>query len=576
MRKLLLLVFAFLLFFLISASFVSAQVLLGDQNIESSLDSNAAGIAQAFQATAGASGSLNSISLYVDPSSTAGQIAIGLYNDAGGHPSALLTQAVFTPQAGVWNAVSVPATAVVAGTNYWIAVLGLGSGRPFFRDIMTGCTSEGSASSSLTALPGTWSTGAIWGACGLSAFGSNNNSAPVVSPILLGDQNVETGLDTHSSGHAEAFQTIAAQTGNLDSVSMYVDTTSTATQVEIGLYSDSGGQPSALLTEATFAPQAGAWNAVSVPAVQVAASTNYWIAVMGVGAGRLVFRASGTSCNSVGSPFGETTLPSAWTSAQSYNRCLVSAFGSNVPTTPVVSLTVSPTSIALVPGGTQQFTATVTGSNNTAVSWSATGGTVSATGLYTAPSTPGTYTVTATSAADSTQSASATVTVSAPVAVAISPSVLTISLGGTQQFTATVTGTSNTGVTWSASGGTITPSGLFTAPPTLIGVYTVTATSVADPTKSASATITVIAAVGHSATLTWQASTSSVAGYNVYRGATSGGPYTAINSSLQAGTSYVDSTVLPGLTYFYVVTAVDSSGNESVNSNEVQAVIPLL
>ncbi len=183
--------------------------------------------------------------------------------------------------------------------------------------------------------------------------------------------------------------------------------------------------------------------------------------------------------------------------------------------------------------------------------------------------------MTATSAADPTQSASATVTVSAPVSVSISPAVLTISLGGTQQFTATVTGASDTSVTWSASGGAITTSGLFTAPPSLIGVYTVTATSVADPTKAASALVTVIAVLGHSSTLTWQASTSSVVGYNVYRADQSGGPYTAINPTLQAGTSYVDGAVLPGLTYYYVVTAVDSSGMESINSNEVMAVIPL-
>ena len=141
MRKYLsqsLLLFLFLLF---SAAFLSAGVLLGDQNVESTLDSNADGRAQAFQTTASANGVLSSLSMYVDPTSTASHIEIGLYSDAGGHPSSLLTQAVFTPQAGVWNTVSVPPAAVVSGTRYWIAVLGLGSGRPYFRDTMKGCTS---------------------------------------------------------------------------------------------------------------------------------------------------------------------------------------------------------------------------------------------------------------------------------------------------------------------------------------------------------------------------------------------------------------------------------------------------
>jgi fibronectin type 3 domain-containing protein len=74
--------------------------------------------------------------------------------------------------------------------------------------------------------------------------------------------------------------------------------------------------------------------------------------------------------------------------------------------------------------------------------------------------------------------------------------------------------------------------------------------------------------------LTWSASTSTVSGYNVYRGTVSGGPYTKINPSLVTVLSYTDSTVQSGTTYYYVTTAVDSSGNESVYSNEVTAPIP--
>ncbi len=79
----------------------------------------------------------------------------------------------------------------------------------------------------------------------------------------------------------------------------------------------------------------------------------------------------------------------------------------------------------------------------------------------------------------------------------------------------------------------------------------------------------------HSVALTWNASTSgSVVGYNVYRGTGSGGPYAQINSALDATTSDTDSAVQGGQTYYYVVTAVDSTGGESSYSNEVQAVIP--
>jgi hypothetical protein len=78
----------------------------------------------------------------------------------------------------------------------------------------------------------------------------------------------------------------------------------------------------------------------------------------------------------------------------------------------------------------------------------------------------------------------------------------------------------------------------------------------------------------HSAALSWTASTSTVSGYNVYRGTVNGGPYTLINLSLVAGPSYTDTAVLSGVTYYYVTTAVDSSGVESVLSNQVTAVIP--
>jgi fibronectin type 3 domain-containing protein len=80
--------------------------------------------------------------------------------------------------------------------------------------------------------------------------------------------------------------------------------------------------------------------------------------------------------------------------------------------------------------------------------------------------------------------------------------------------------------------------------------------------------------IAHSAALSWTASTSVVAGYNVYRGTVSGGPYSKLNSSLIGPTTYTDSTVQSGQTYFYVVTAVDASNVESAYSNTISAIIP--
>jgi hypothetical protein len=85
-----------------------------------------------------------------------------------------------------------------------------------------------------------------------------------------------------------------------------------------------------------------------------------------------------------------------------------------------------------------------------------------------------------------------------------------------------------------------------------------------------------VAPVQHSVALTWNASTSSVTGYNVYRSTVSGAQYTKLNSSLVGALAYTDTTVVngSGITYYYVTTAVDSSGSESAHSNEVSALIP--
>ena len=90
------------------------------------------------------------------------------------------------------------------------------------------------------------------------------------------------------------------------------------------------------------------------------------------------------------------------------------------------------------------------------------------------------------------------VTVSAGVAITVTPSSASIAPGDRQQFTANITGTTNTAASWTVDGtpggnstiGTITSSGLYTAPASL-GTHTITATSAADTTKSAHATVTV-------------------------------------------------------------------------------------
>jgi hypothetical protein len=80
----------------------------------------------------------------------------------------------------------------------------------------------------------------------------------------------------------------------------------------------------------------------------------------------------------------------------------------------------------------------------------------------------------------------------------------------------------------------------------------------------------------HSVLLNWNASSSqNVVGYNVYRGTTQGGPYpTKVNTSLDSETTYTDTSVTNGTTYYYVTTAVNSDNEESTYSNQAEAQIP--
>jgi hypothetical protein len=80
--------------------------------------------------------------------------------------------------------------------------------------------------------------------------------------------------------------------------------------------------------------------------------------------------------------------------------------------------------------------------------------------------------------------------------------------------------------------------------------------------------------VSHAVDLTWAPSTSTVAGYNVFRSQVSGGPYAKLDSAVVTTTSYSDTTVQGGQTYYYVVAAVSAAGVESADSLQASAAVP--
>ena len=156
---------------------------------------------------------------------------------------------------------------------------------------------------------------------------------------------------------------------------------------------------------------------------------------------------------------------------------LLNGCASSAPQQPI-NVMVAPPAVSVPVGQSQTFIATVTGTSNTAVTWSITGsGSITSAGVYTAPSTvptPPQVTVKAASQADSTKSGTAVVTVTSASSgtVAVSPTTVTVEVFNTQQFSATINGQSSTAVTWQVNGvtggntttGTISTAGLYSAP----------------------------------------------------------------------------------------------------------------
>jgi hypothetical protein len=230
----------------------------------------------------------------------------------------------------------------------------------------------------------------------------------------------------------------------------------------------------------------------------------------------------GTPANAGTSTFGfKVTDAAGNTASKSLSITIATS------TTSTVAVSVSPASSAINTGVSEQFTASVSNTTNTAVTWSVNGtqggnstvGTISTAGLYKAPASGpsgGSVTVKATSVADTTKSASGTVVISAaqaPVTVSITPTSSSLTTGKSQQFSASVSGTTSTGVIWQVDGvtggnatyGTVSSSGLYTAPATVpsSGSATVTAVSSYQSSASASATVSISAAASKSSGGSW-------------------------------------------------------------------------
>lgn len=234
------------------------------------------------------------------------------------------------------------------------------------------------------------------------------------------------------------------------------------------------------------------------------------------------------------------------------------------PAAPVVtSVQVSPNHAALSHNGQMIFQARVIGTGNQRVVWSASTGTITQGGAYTAPASieeGQTAVITAKSVADPRKVGRGVIDLRPDVSIRIAPTQVTLGAGHRQQqFTSSVSGTSSGGVKWAATGGAITPSGLFTAPAATKVVQTIriTATSEADPTKQAFASVTVEPLPTKKEETTTPASQSS--GLVLWSGTLEAGQTLTISGS-QASTGSVLSGGLPGVPVVLNVTPLELVG----------------
>lgn len=243
-----------------------------------------------------------------------------------------------------------------------------------------------------------------------------------------------------------------------------------------------------------------------------------------------------------------------------------------------LTVAVAPSTTTVVVSALQQYTATVTGNANTSVNWFVNGvaggnlsvGTISTKGLFQAPTSvpsPATLTITAVSQVDNTTSGAAQATIvnlsqTVTVSVSTNPPVTQVYTGTVQPFIASVTGTSNTAVTWYVEGtqsgdstfGTIDNSGNYTAPATVPSPATIIieAVSQADDTAIGTEQVTIVTAPGGPQGEPQTVSPGGTATYSLSLNASTGSPkypiaLSCLQTSLPAGAtcSFSPATITP-------------------------------
>jgi Viral BACON domain len=348
------------------------------------------------------------------------------------------------------------------------------------------------------------------------------SAGPPADTVLIGQTTVETPVNGLPGGTAEGYQMTALAAGTLTTLGVYVDASTSASNLFVGLYSDNNGHPGTRLTggsSSTF--QKPAWNTVSVSPVTIAVGSKYWFVLLATG-GRVRFRQiarAGGWIDELNAVRTLTSLPSTWTTGTIYGGgAWTSVYGSGNTLAGPLS-----TAVLSVSPMTLSWTAQVGTSNLAADSVNVTN-TGSGALAYTGASDQPWLLISSTSG-------------TAPATIQIHPTTAGLKAG---TYTGHVT------LTGGGATKTVTAVLSMTSPPP----------------------------VQHAVLLSWKnPAGATVVSHSLYRSTVRGSSYGLLASAVD-GTTYTDESTQPGTLYYYVVTAVDSQGRESSYSNEAEVAIP--
>jgi hypothetical protein len=374
-------------------------------------DQTSVGREEAFQFTAAATGTVEELQFRTNGTANTGVsgVVMGVFSDNGGKPGEVLGQATMwgEPPVNSWLKVTGFAVPVVGGAKYWLVALPLGEGGRKLH--YNAATAAGAGTGNLESKSGGMSSlmaQSSWetynqGPMGFQALG---RSTTRTSALLVGDAtSTYTVGDQTSVGREEAFQFTAAATGTVEELQFRTNGTANTgvSGVVLGVFSDSSGKPGEVLGQATAPgePPVSSWLKAQGLTVPVVSGTKYWLVALPLGEGgrKLHYNAATAASAGTGnleSKSGGMSSLMAQSSWETYNQGPVGfqALGARVagaattPPTTGAHVAIAGAPASVIAGTSVQLSAV--GAGGHAVRWSASAGSITPDGLFTAPSTP--------------------------------------------------------------------------------------------------------------------------------------------------------------------------------------------